>query len=281
MVDKRERAAIFRQRVEGAMQRNGLNRSDLAQATNSDRTTIGQLLTAGAPRLPNAHLAAEIASSLGVSCDWLLGQTDRPERPGDLLAAAMNVTDADRTTADAQILEWYVEAAGYKVRHVPATLPDMLKTEAMLAWEYETHLGKSPDQAIQAMQDSQKLLLSGRSDFEIAMPAHEIAALAEGSGYYRDLPRTTRREQLGVVADICDRNFPSLRLFLFDARKVYSAPLTIFGPLLAVLYVGNVYLAFRSTDRVRVLTKHFDWLVREATVDARNLPAHLRQLDMA
>ncbi len=263
------------------MQRNGLNRSDLARATNSDRTTIGQLLTAGAPRLPNAHLAAEIASSLGVSCDWLLGQTDRPERPGDLLAAAMNVTDADRTTADAQILEWYVEAAGYKIRHVPATLPDMLKTEAMLAWEYETHLGKSPDQAIQAMQDSQKLLLSGRSDFEIAMPAHEIAALAEGSGYYRDLPKTTRREQLGVVADICDRNFPSLRLFLFDARKVYSAPLTIFGPLLAVLYVGNVYLAFRSTDRVRVLTNHFDWLVREATVDARNLPAHLRQLDMA
>lgn len=260
------------------MQRNGLNRSDLARATGSDRTTIGQLLTAGAPRLPNAHLAAEIASTLGVSCDWLLGQTDRPERPGDLLAAAMDVTDADRTTADAQILEWYAEAAGYKIRHVPATLPDMLKTEAMLAWEYETHLGKSPDQAIQAMQDSQRLLLSGRSDFEIAMPAHEIAALADGSGYYRGLPDQTRREQLKVVADICDRNFPSLRLFLFDARTVYSAPLTIFGPLLAVLYVGNVYLAFRSTDRVRVLTTHFDWLVRKATVDARDLPAHLRDL---
>ena len=30
--------------------------------------------------LPNAHLAAECAQALGVSADWLLGLTERPER---------------------------------------------------------------------------------------------------------------------------------------------------------------------------------------------------------
>ncbi len=277
-MDKRDRAEIFRQRVLDGMQRTGLNRSQLARATRSDRTTIGQLLTGDSPRLPNANLAADIASELGVSCDWLLGLTDRPERPGDLLAAAMDITDAKRTTADAQILAWHAEAAGYKIRHVPATLPDMLKTEAMLVWEYETHLGKSPDQAIQTMQDTQKLLMSGQSDFEIAVPVHEVTALAEGSGYYRGVPAKARQEQLTTIADICERSFPGLRLFLFDARTVYSAPVTIFGPLLATIYVGNIYLAFRSSERIKALTAHFDWLVREATVDARDLPDYLRQV---
>lgn len=260
------------------MQRAGMNRSELARATSVDRSTIGQLLNADDPRLPNAHLAADMASEMGVSCDWLLGLTERPERPGDLLAAAMTLTDAGRTVADAQILEWHAEAAGYKIRHVPATLPDMLKTEAMLAWEYEAHIGKSPEQAVGAMRDRQDWLLSGQSDFEIAVPLHEIESLATGSGYYRTLPADVRAGQVDRIAQLCEENFPALRLFLFDARKVYSAPLTVFGPILAALYVGHVYLAFRSSDRVRALTRHFDWLVREAAVDARATPGFLRAL---
>jgi hypothetical protein len=80
------------------------------------------------------------------------------------------------------------------------------------------------------------------------------------------------------MAETCAEHFPSLRVFLFDMRKVYSAPLTVFGPLLAVIYVGQIYLSFRSTDRVQALTRHFDWLVREASVDAREVPAWLADL---
>ena len=72
---------------------------------------------------------AGCAEALGVSSDWLLGLADRPERPGDVIEAALSMTQADRTSADAQLLDWHREASGYKVRHVPATLPDMLKTE--------------------------------------------------------------------------------------------------------------------------------------------------------
>ena len=67
-----------------------------------------------------------------------------------------------------------------------------------------------------------------------------------------------------------------LRIFLFDARTVFSAPVTIFGPLMAVIYVGRVYLAFRERRRVTSLTRHFDWLVREAVVDARQVAGHIR-----
>ena len=64
-------------------------------------------------------------------------------------------------------------------------------------------------------------------------------------------------------------------MHLFDARRLFSAPVTVFGPMLAVLYLGQNYLAFRDTERVQMLSRHFDQLVREATVTPRDLPDHL------
>ncbi len=73
-------------------------------------------------------------------------------------------------------------------------------------------------------------------------------------------------------------SIPACRLYLFDARRVYSAPITIFGPLLAVLYIGRNYVAFRDSERVQAFTKHFDHLVREASISARDLTDHLAAL---
>ena len=52
----------------------------------------------------------------------------------------------------------------------------------------------------------------------------------------------------------------------------------MFGPLLGVVYVGRFYLAFRSRERVRMLTRHFDQLVREAEVEARDFPDWVEEL---
>ena len=80
------------------------------------------------------------------------------------------------------------------------------------------------------------------------------------------------------MARFCDELYPSLRLFLFDARVVFSAPMTVFGPILAVIFVGRFYLAFRESDRVRSMTRHFDWLVREARIDARDTARYISDL---
>ena len=64
----------------------------------------------------------------------------------------------------------------------------------------------------------------------------------------------------------------------FDARRLYSAPLTIFGPLLAVLYTGGHYMAFRDANRIETFTRDFDTLIREATRTARDFPDHLSEM---
>lgn len=272
------RADLLRTRLRTAMQMRQTNQSALARQIGVDRSTVSQLLGSDGARLPNAQVVAECAAALGVSADWLLGLSERPESAADLLAASVALTSAPRALIDEQIFDWHREAAGYKIRHVPAGLPDMLKTRAMLRWEYEPHLGRTTDQAIGASEDRLEWMRRARSDYEIALPIHEVQAFARAEGYYRGLPPGLRRGQIDRFLDLHDQLYPAMRLTLFDARRVFSAPVTVFGPLLAVLYLGRNYLAFRDTPRVEAFTRHFDALVREAEVSERDWPDFLRSL---
>ena len=276
--DKRARAALCRDRLAQGMAEKALTQAALGRAVGVDRSTLSQLLAADSTRLPNAQVVAECASALGVSADWLLGLTARPERAVDLIAAAMSMTEAPRALVDERIFAWHQEAAGYKIRHVPAMLPDMLKTEALLQWEYQPSLGKTTEQAIGASQDRLEWMRQARSDYEIALPLYELENFACGNGYYAGLPAALRRTQIDHLLALHAQLYPSLRLYLFDARQLFSAPVTVFGPLLAVIYLGQSYLVFRDSERVQAMTRHFDTLVREATVSPRQLTDHLGAL---
>ncbi|WP_171174342.1 helix-turn-helix domain-containing protein [Ruegeria sp. HKCCD8929] len=280
-MDKRDRASQFRQRLARAMEEAKVSQSGLARRIGVDRSTISQLLTDEGARLPNAHVVGACATALGVSADWLLSLSDRPESAAELLAGSLSMTEAPRALVDERIFEWHQQAAGYKIRYVPATLPDMLKTRAVLEWEYAPHLGRTADQAIGASEDRLSWMRSAQSDYEIAMPLYEIHSFAHATGYYHGLPLDVRLEQIDHLLAICEQLYPRLRIYLFDAKRLYSAPITIFGPLLCVFYAGSHYMAFRGRDRIEIFTRHFDTLVREADLTARHLPTHLRQLRTA
>jgi transcriptional regulator with XRE-family HTH domain len=95
---KRDRHNFFRLRLQEAMSAQSMTKSTLSRATGVDRSTIGQLLKNDVPRMPNAQLAADIAEALGISSDWLLGLTHRPEKPADILASSLSLSPAKRTS---------------------------------------------------------------------------------------------------------------------------------------------------------------------------------------
>ncbi|GLS88302.1 XRE family transcriptional regulator [Cypionkella aquatica] len=279
-IDKRDRAPLFRERLAQAMAQNGISQAALARKTGADRSTISALLGAGT-RLPNAQLTADCAMALGVSCDWLLGLSRRPEPIDELLAASVTLAEAPRALFDQEMIGWHHAAAGYKIRHVPASLPDMLKTPEVVAWEYADHLGRSADQAIVAFQDQLAWMKTAQSDYEIAMPMHEISNFARGLGYWSGLPLSARHAQMDHLIAICDTLYPSLRMYLFDAHRVYSSPVTVFGPHLAAVYLGRHYIVFRDPARVQSILQHFDGLVRAAPFSARAVRDHLARLQRA
>ena len=276
--NKSGRAALFRDRLARALAEAGLSRAELARRIGVDRSTVTQLLAQGSIRLPNAQVIAECAAALAVSADWLLGLSERPERAGDLIDTDFAMTEAPRSAVDEQIFAWHREAAGRKIRHVPASLPDLLKTENLLRWEYASHVSRTPDQAVGAAADRLDWMRGTDSDYEIAMPVFELGSFARGTGYYDGVDAALRADQLDHFARLYDQLYPRLRIYLFDARQVFSAPLTIFGAQMAALYTGGHYIVFRDSARVRRLIGNFDQLIREATVDARDFPAHVARL---
>ena len=277
-MDKRARSDLFRNRLQKAMDLKGDTQSSLARKTGADRSTLSQILAGTTPRLPNGQLVAQCANSLGVSADWLLGLSDQPDSLEQILEQAMTMVDAPRALIDAQIFAWHQKAAGYKIRHVPSGLPDMVKIRSMLEWEYAPSLGHTIDLAIASAEDRLNWMRQAQSDYEIALPIHELQAFARAEGYYSGCPRQIRIEQLKHLAQLTAQLYPVMRFSLFDARKIYSAPITIFGPLLAVIYLGQKYLVFQVPDRIQALSQHFDGLIREAEIGTRELPAFIGAL---
>jgi transcriptional regulator with XRE-family HTH domain len=256
------------------LQDRGLTQAALARATGVDRSTLSQLLATDGKRLPNAQFAAEAAAALNLSADWLLGLTDRPDPQGDWVDP-LTMADAPRALIDGLLFDAHRAAEGVKVRHVPAGLPDLLKTPAMLAWEAEPAFGPATRDAVTAATERLAQVRAGRSDHDIALPLHEVQSFLNGTGLYATCPADLRRNQGEALAQQARDHYPVIRISLFDARRLYSAPMTIFGTAQAMIYLGQSHLVFRDRDRVAALTRHFDQLVREATIDDRALPGFI------
>ena len=96
------------------------------------------------------------------------------------------------------------------------------------------------------------------------LPVQRLEQFASGQGIWNGLSVDVRREQLMHMVTLIDELYPTFRLFLYDGREVYSAPYTLFGPLRAALYVGDMFLVVTWTDHICALTSHFDHLIRMA-----------------
>ncbi|MEO1200916.1 MAG: transcriptional regulator, partial [Pseudomonadota bacterium] len=102
--------------------------------------------------------------------------------------------------------------------------------------------------------------------------------LACGEDVWADLPVELRRAQLTHMADLLDELYPTFRLFLYDGRKGFSAPYTIFGPLRAAIYMGGVYVVISAVEQIRRLVQHFDGLIRIADVTPDRARDHVASL---
>ena len=260
------------------MARSGFKAAGLAAKIGVDRSTLSQLLSGENDRLPRADTVAAMASELQVSLDWLLGLTSETRRGADILHESMQFATSAQTPVDAQLVRWHLEATGYKIRHVPTTLPDFTKTDEVLRYEYQYFSARDPDDVITAGSELLESTRTPESDTEICMRIQDLQAFAKGTGIWEGLTADKRRSQVDRLVDLYDELYPSLRIYLYDGLTHYSVPYTIYGPLRATLYVGQVYFVFNTREHVRVLTGHFDELIKGSVVQANDFPSTMRSL---
>ena len=268
----------FRSRLLQVMEDRGLSQSALARRIGVDRSTLSQLLSPDADRLPRADTVAAIASSLQISLDWLLGLRQQEEFGAHILSQSLQIEPGDPENAARRLAEWHDAAAGYKIRYVPSSLPDLLKTDAVIAHEYR--LAPSREVADARDEAARRLAYSRlpETDVEVCASMQSVRSFALGQAMWEGLPLAHRLEQLDGMIRLVRELYPTFRWFLFDAREIWSVPMTIFGPKRAAVYMGSMYFVFNTTEHIRVLTANFDNLIRLARVQPTDVAEHLTAL---
>ncbi len=277
MTDKRDLAELFRERLGVLIARRGDNLARFADRAGLDRSALSQFLAPGSTRLPRAETLCVIAQSESVSLDWLMGLS-HSEGDAAEVAPALEIEQATTALDDARLAAWQREALGYKIRYVPATIPDLLRTDAVTHYEFHA----DPDLPVEAKSDQARRQLDysrlPETDIEVCMPLQTLAHLARGEGVWSGLSKKHRSEQVAQMAALIDELYPTFRLFLYDGRKAFSAPYTVFGPIRAAIYVGGIYLVVNSVEHIRALTRRFDHLIRVAEISPDRTRAYVEGL---
>lgn len=261
--DKRDVAEVFRDRMALLIAQKGFNLSRFSQEIGIDRSALSQFLAPGSTRLPRAETLCSIARTCGVSLDWLMGLIANETFDEDI-APMLEIERVTEQNNSQLIADWHREATGYKIRYVPSALPDLLRTEAVREFEFNQQNLSEREAREQLARDQLVYSRRPETDMEVCMPLQRLEHFSRGQGVWSGLPVRLRRQQLEHMITLIDELYPTFRLFLYDVKEAYAAPYTLFGPLRAVVYIGDMYLVVNSVEHIRALTTHFDSLIRVA-----------------
>jgi transcriptional regulator with XRE-family HTH domain len=270
-------AGVLAERLGDAIARTGLTKRAFAELAGIDRTTLSQLLSKTNRRLPRADTLHQIAVAHQLSIDWLLGLSNAGPLEAELLTQT-SFEAPGPSPSDERLLGWLSEAADYKIRYIPATLPDLLKSEGVIRFERSGSVGPSAAQTIDTTAAHLAWARHPDTELECCSSTQGVQAFARGEGPWSRLGADARVEQLDRMIGLTEELYPTFRWFLFDGSARYAAPVTVFGSKRAALYLGGLYLVLTSAEQVRALSRHFDGVVRDATVQPTSMPRYLTRL---
>ncbi len=268
----------FRDRLGELVADTGQSRSDFAADAGIDRSTLSQLLSSRNRRLPRVETLAAISEASGVSVDWLLGLSVGGPSRADIVHEEFALNLDELSPLDEAWIEWHEQSAGSKIRTLPASLPDLLKTEAVIRHEVQRYATIRPEQRIETATAPLELARAPGTDLECCNSIQAIEGFARGWDVWGSLEHRHRVAQLDRMIEMCEELYPTLRWFLYDGRQRYSTSVTIFGLDRAVLYLGQMYLVLNNRNHVTTFVRHFDDLIRVSVVQPPGVPNLLRKL---
>ena len=278
MDDADQVVGSFQERLVELVDQADMSQTAFAAEAGIDRSTLSQLMSARNRRLPRLETLVALARSTGVSVDWLLGlSVDGPIRT-DIVKEEFAVSHHDLTPLDEALIGWYRDSVGMKIRYVPATLPDLLKTEAVIHHEVARYASIRPEQRIETAEAPLATARATGSDVDCCNSVQALRGFAHGHEIWGTLDPGARTEQLDHMIDLCEELYPKFRWYLYDGRQRYAGPITVFGTDRAVIYLGQMYLVLNSRDHVLEFVEQFDDLIRAAVVQPPEVPDVLRRL---
>ena len=280
MPDKRTTAALFRDRLLTLIARRGSTPTAFARRCGLDRSALSQFVDPSVVRLPRAETLTAISSSEEVSIDWLLGMRNDEATMGEVVSL-QEVERGPRGTDSSALSAWHREAAGYKIRYAPYSLPDLLLTHDVIDYEYAVAGAETGDTKTRLSRAQLAYTRRPETDMEVVLPLSRLRNLASGTDIWHGLSLRARRDQINHMANLLDELYPTFRLFLYDSRHHHCAPFTVFGPKRAAVYLGDMYLVMNRADHIGALQRRFDAIIRAAAVGPDRAAEWSRNLDVS
>ncbi|MBA3288055.1 MAG: helix-turn-helix transcriptional regulator, partial [Acidimicrobiia bacterium] len=179
---------LFVERLTDALQRSGLKRGEFAARAGIDRTTLAQLLSPTSGRLPRLDTVLALAAAHELSIDWLVGLSNAGPVAAEMVVQHTSFETPTPTPTDERLLAWLTEAADYKMRYVPSTLPDLLKSDEVIDFERSRAAGPHATQTTIATTEAR--LAWARhpdTDMECCSSTQSITSFARGEGMWSRL----------------------------------------------------------------------------------------------
>ncbi|WP_421851755.1 helix-turn-helix domain-containing protein [Novosphingobium sp.] len=276
-MDKRALAEVFRARLQSVFERSRLSQAAFAQGIGIDRSALSLLLSGRTVRLPRVETLLAIAERHAVTIDWLLGLSEDEGVTGAMLSTGtIETTEEDGASL---LMRWHAEAAGAKIRYVPARIPDLLRTTEVIAYEaaaaHQSPLAQVEDAAFRLEYNR-----AAGTDMECCMPLQTLEQFAAGAGIWSGLSKAGRQAQLEHMGALIEELYPSFRLFLFDGRERFSIPYTIFGSTRVAIFAGQMYLVLSNAETIRTMQRQFEGLIRHTRVHAHEAADFVRGLKL-
>ena len=262
---KRNICETFKLRLASLIARSGLSVSAFSKRCGLDRSALSQFLNDGSLRLPRSETLVSIAASENVSVDWLLGLSQDEAVVGEV-SSVFDIEHASAEQDRSLLAEWHTEAAGYKIRYAPSSLPDLVRTPAVVNYEFGEKQSVQTRDKTEFAREQLDYSRLPETDMEVVMPFQRLENLASGKDIWNGLLRGQRQAQLEHMIHQIEELYPTFRLFLYDGRKHYLSPFTIFGPKRAAVYLGDMYMVINSVEHIRQLTRRFDEAIRLASI---------------
>ncbi len=274
-MDKRALADVFRARLQIVFGRSRLSQAAFAHGLGIDRSALSLLLSGRTVRLPRVETLLAIAEHHVVTIDWLLGLSEDEGVTGAMLSTGtIETTEEDGASL---LMRWHAEAAGAKIRYVPARIPDLLRTTEVIAYEaaaaHQSPLAQVEDAAFRLEYNR-----AAGTDMECCMPLQTLEQFAAGGGIWSGLSKAARQAQLAHMTALIEELYPSFRLFLFDGRERFSIPYTIFGSTRVAIFAGQMYVVLSSAETIRTMQRQFEGLIRHTRIHAHEAADFVRGL---
>ena len=204
------------------------------------------MLSGATTRLPRAETLLNIASENKVSLDWLLGLSQDEGLTGEI-RASLEIEEASGGFDRTLLARWHAEAAGTKIRYVPAGIPDLLRTEALI--DYEAGITNKSREA-QADETHYRIDYNRRpeTDMEVCMPRHTLEIFARGLGVWSGFPASASGASSSRTCRGCSTT--STRPSACSSTTAACAtpcPTPSSARIRAAIYVGDMYLVLNAT----------------------------------